>query len=314
MALGWHVLGVGAIGGLFACRLQEGGAHVTLLTRDQLADSRALTLIANGKKIHTFPQQSVAGHSGDTREPSTAQPVGPPISHLLVCTKAWAVAEAIASVADRLSDQSIVVLLCNGMGLTKDIASLIQPSSLVLGTTTSGCRRASDSELILSGEGTTVLGLAGDPTGLPNWHLPWQRGVPNISWASDIESVLLAKAALNAVINPLTALHRVANGALLTPPLRDTTDKVIREIQMLLCAAGASAVAEALPSRVTEVCTVTATNHSSMRVDLESGRRTEIDAIVGWLLTELLPNPPATPLLSELYRSIRHAERSLLYS
>ena len=36
----WHVLGVGAIGGLFACRLQESGANVTLLSRRDVAPTR----------------------------------------------------------------------------------------------------------------------------------------------------------------------------------------------------------------------------------------------------------------------------------
>jgi ketopantoate reductase len=45
-----------------------------------------------------------------------------------------------------------------------------------------------------------------------------------------------------------------------------------------------------------------------MRVDLESGKRTEIDAIVGWLLSSLTPHPPATPLLSELYAAVRERD------
>jgi len=43
-------------------------------------------------------------------------------------------------------------------------------------------------------------------------------------------------------------------------------------------------------------------------VDLESGKRTEIDAIVGWLLSGLTPHPTATPLLSELYDAVRERD------
>ena len=49
-----------------------------------------------------------------------------------------------------------------------------------------------------------------------------------------------------------------------------------------------------------------------MRVDLESGKRTEIDAIVGWLLSNLTPHPPPTPVLSELYHEVK--ERDLKVS
>ncbi|MED5316039.1 MAG: ketopantoate reductase C-terminal domain-containing protein, partial [Pseudomonadota bacterium] len=54
----------------------------------------------------------------------------------------------------------------------------------------------------------------------------------------------------------------------------------------------------------------TARNHSSMRVDLDTGRRTEIEAIVGWLLRSVGPHPPETPLLSAAYQAICHAEPS----
>jgi 2-dehydropantoate 2-reductase len=63
---------------------------------------------------------------------------------------------------------------------------------------------------------------------------------------------------------------------------------------------------------VRAVCDSTAANHSSMRVDLEGGTQTEIDAIVGWLLSSLTPHPPATPVLSELYEAVKERDVKLL--
>ena len=56
----WHVLGVGAIGGLFACRLQEGGADVTLLAREDEQPTRELVLRGDQAQRFQFPQQSLA--------------------------------------------------------------------------------------------------------------------------------------------------------------------------------------------------------------------------------------------------------------
>ena len=293
----WHVLGVGAIGGLFACRLQLGGADVTLLTRDDAQPTRELILKGEQEKRFQFPQQSLA--------------VGQhPIQHLLVCTKAWAVEQAIEAVVPRLSATSVVVVLCNGMGLAEAVAPLIGDAQLVVGSTTSGCRRSGKGELIVSGEGRTQLGTL-DASPAPTWLSPWLQGVPVFDWETDIRSVLLAKVALNAVINPLTALHGVTNGELLQPPLQAITEEVIEEVQSVLCAADANEIASALPAQVRAVCNSTAANHSSMRVDLESGKRTEIDAIVGWLLSSLTPHPPATPLLSELYDAVKERDLKL---
>lgn len=294
MTARWHILGVGAIGGLFACRLQSGGAEVTLLSRVCNEPSRQLVLNNTSTERFHFPQQAVT-HNDD------------PIGHLLVCTKAWAVESAIEAVAPRLSASSIVVLLCNGMGLAETVAPLIGKARLVVGSTTSGCRRSREGALIVSGEGRTQLGML-NSSPAPPWVSPWRRGVPDFEWETDIHSVLLAKVALNAVINPLTALHGVTNGDLMQPPLRAITEDVIKEVQSILCSAGATEIASSLPAHVRAVCDSTAANHSSMRVDLENGERTEIDAIVGWLLSSLTPHPPATPILSELYDAVKQRE------
>ena len=294
----WHILGVGAIGGLFACRLQSGGADVTLLSREREEPSRELVLKHTISERFHFPQQTIT-------------PNEDPIEHLLICTKAWAVESAIKAVAPRLSATSVVVLLCNGMGLAEAVAPLIGEAQLVLGSTTSGCRRSSEGELIVSGDGRTQLGML-DSSPAPTWLSPWRQGVPEFEWETGIWSVLLAKVALNAVINPLTALHGVTNGDLMQPPLRAHTEDLIKEVQSLLCSADAREIALALPAQVRAVCDSTAANHSSMRVDLENHKRTEIDAIVGWLLSSFTPHPPATPILSELYDAVKKRESEVL--
>ena len=294
----WHVLGVGAIGGLFACRLQSGGADVILLTKKGEQPSRELILKSGQEQRFQFPQQNLA--------------IGQePIEYLLVCTKAWAVESAIEAIAPRLSATSVVVLLCNGMGLAEAVDPLIGEAQLVLGSTTSGCRRSKQGELIVSGEGRTQLGSL-DAGLAPTWLSPWRRGVPDFKWETDIRSVLLAKVALNAVINPLTALHGVTNGELLQPPLQAIIENVIEEVQSVLVSADATEIASALPAQVRAVCDSTAANHSSMRVDIEGGTQTEIDAIVGWLLSSLTPHPPATPVLSELYKAVKERDVKLL--
>ena len=85
-----------------------------------------------------------------------------------------------------------------------------------------------------------------------------------------------------------------------------------KKLQSLLCSADAREIALALPAQVRSVCDSTAANHSSMRVDIEGGKQTEIDAIVGWLLSSFTPHPPATPILSELYDAVKEREPEVL--
>lgn len=296
----WHVLGVGAIGGLFACRLQQSGANVTLLTRHGLAPTREIIVSGGSERVYRFFQQPLNAE--------TPEAVTEPIGHLLVTTKAWAVQSALKSVSNRLTSGSTVVVLCNGMGLAERAAPLIGDATLILASTTAGCRRSSDNKLIISGEGSTRVGAYVPDDTPPAWFTQWQEAVPDCRWESDIREVLLAKVALNAVINPLTAIHSVENGALLHPPLKDQTDRIIDEVQSLLRGGGADRIAAALPDSVRTVCTQTAQNHSSMRVDMARGEPTEIEAIVGWLLKEWIKKPPPTPLLAEAYEAVRARE------
>ena len=80
----WHVLGAGAIGSLFACRLQDAGMQVTLLSHHDPSPLRQLTLATEPVHTYQLPQQLVSAGRGETAD----------ISHLLVCTKAWAVPDA----------------------------------------------------------------------------------------------------------------------------------------------------------------------------------------------------------------------------
>ena len=102
----WHVLGAGAIGSLFACRLQDAGMQVTLLSHHDPSPLRQLTLATEPPQTYEVSQQLVSADPSDTAD----------ISHLLVCTKAWAVPDALAAVAPRLNRDSTVVLSATAWG------------------------------------------------------------------------------------------------------------------------------------------------------------------------------------------------------
>ncbi|WP_254610456.1 ketopantoate reductase C-terminal domain-containing protein [Bacillus amyloliquefaciens] len=63
-------------------------------------------------------------------------------------------------------------------------------------------------------------------------------------------------------------------------------------------------------NRVCEVCGLTEKNHSSMLVDIMAGRRTEADAIIGYLVKEAENRGLPTVHLPFLHRSIKALERN----
>ena len=99
-----------------------------------------------------------------------------------------------------------------------------------------------------------------------------------------IAAARLAKLLVNVAINPLAALFRVPNGALLEPPHRVLLEALVREAWPVLRQAGLDLDEDAALARVVAVATATAGNRASMLQDVLAGRRTEIDAITGALL------------------------------
>ena len=129
--------------------------------------------------------------------------------------------------------------------------------------------------------------------------------MPNLSWRADMTEQLVEKVAINCCINPLTAIHRVKNGELLSEIHTDQVTTVISEVSSVLDDLGYPALSIELGQRVHEVMTDTAENRSSMLNDVVAGRRTEANAIVGWLLRQTKRELPA---LTELATQLRALE------
>lgn len=89
------------------------------------------------------------------------------------------------------------------------------------------------------------------------------------------------KLAVNAGINAVTALARVPNGALGDGSGRAAAHRAARETARVARAEGVDLPDEEAADAVDTVVAETAANHSSMRQDVESGSRTEVDAING---------------------------------
>ena len=268
----WHLLGAGAIGCLYAGHLRSSGCDISLIMR-------------KGKQPASLP--IITEHGGIRSEqhvPVVTPNSHAPISHLVITTKAYDVSEAVASIAHLLSEDSVVVLLVNGMGLAEQLAADWPHLNIFCGTTTEGAYCLAPQHIQHTGRGKTRIGKQGEKKP-PPWFEKWSDAIDTCVWDSDIEAALWSKMAINCVINPLTALHNCANGELSQrSELITQVTTLCGEVSKITRAAGFTAIAAALPQLVAGVIAATANNRSSMLQDVENGRRTEIDYITGFLL------------------------------
>ncbi|MGX8176142.1 ketopantoate reductase family protein [Exiguobacterium artemiae] len=116
----------------------------------------------------------------------------------------------------------------------------------------------------------------------------------------NIEQVMLTKLFMNAVINPLTAYYRIPNGQLLETPYVAKAYGIFEEVRNVFPKHPITY------EEIEQVIRRTALNRSSMLQDLEHGRQTEIEPIVGYIL-EQASEP--TPLLTFYYHQIKSQEK-----
>ncbi|WP_169579700.1 ketopantoate reductase family protein [Saccharospirillum impatiens] len=207
------------------------------------------------------------------------------IDAVVVCCKATQIERATLPLIPQLSNVPWLVL-CNGLGPQAWLSEQL-PGQVLWASTTEGAGRFGD-RVQHTGVGETRIG---SPAQYPvsakteNWGhwLTSQTGPLELHWEPDITSVLWRKLAINAVINPITAVHKCQNGALAEPQWQSEISALCEEIQSIARACGVQ-LPEALAERVIQVAKATRRNRSSMLTDIEAGRETEIDAILGPLL------------------------------
>jgi len=266
------IVGTGALGTLFASRLSLAGANVTLLGTWKNAIQ---ALNREGARLVQPDGSSLRGLVRATDDPAECGPA----DLALVLVKAWQTARAARQLEQCLPEHGLALTLQNGLGNREILADCLGAQRVVQGVTTTGATLLGPGLARVGGEG--LISLEAHARSQAVAGLLRTAGF-RVELVGDANALLWGKLVVNAAINPLTALLRVSNGALLErPAARLVMAALARET-----AAVASALGIGLPfadpvSAVEDVARRTAANRSSMFQDIKRGAPTEIDAICG---------------------------------
>ncbi len=276
------IIGPGAVGLLLAGYLQKSGAGVRLV--DELPD-RAALLNRDGIRWE--------GVEADFRfnVPVTADMADMAGTDLaILCVKAYHT-DAASRRLCHAGYRGAVMTLQNGVGNAEIISRNCPGAPVIAGITSEGANLVADNHVRHAGKGKTVFG-------------PLEPGFPDDRFMNEVVSVMKeagldaelsgdprslvwGKVLVNAGINALTAILEVRNGRLLEiGPARALMADLVREGREVAVRKGISLVDADPVARVEEVCRLTASNYSSMCVDIKNGRRTEIDFINGAIVRE----------------------------
>ncbi|HEX6592014.1 MAG TPA: ketopantoate reductase family protein, partial [Moraxellaceae bacterium] len=297
--LSWHVLGAGAIGGLWALRLASRGIPVTLIAHGDDAGERTLR-IDNAEEL---PAQVFL------QRPATDPGV---VEALLVTTKSQLTADALKPLLPHLPQGIPVLLLQNGMGAETFLRWQRPDLCLLTGISTDGVWRRERDHLVLAGRGETVIGA--DQAAHADIAQAIAAELHDPRWpvqaVDDIQRRRWLKLAMNCAINPLTAIHRCRNGELLQKPEALTTmQAVCDEVAAVMTAEGMASDGATLFQAACAAAEKTAANISSMHADVAAGRETEIDFINGHVLARAAAHgidAPTNTALLERIRALPH--------
>jgi len=231
---------------------------------------------------------------------------------VLILVKSWQTDWAVRQARQVLQDQGLALTLQNGLGHYEALRVEVGESRAVLGVTTQGATLLAPGHVRFAGGGETLLGY--DPVS--------KHRVTQISEAfsvagfptrvtSQIETALWGKLAVNAGINPLTALLGVTNGGLLDCPDAEELMVSAAEEAAAVAAAHGLQLEPDAATRVRDVARLTASNRSSMLQDIGRGAPTEIEAISGAVVRSgrrLGVPTPVNKVLWKLVRALRDAK------
>jgi len=263
--LSWSIVGRDAIGLLATSRLQLAGFDVTLWLRQPQSCSVE------------FDEHQL-----------TFQPATAPLSAVLTPGKGYAGTEAIPAVLPALAPDAQLVLRHNGMGSIEQVTPMLAPGhGLWFLTTTHGALKQPDT-VQHTRTGSSTLAALNDAAKIKQQQVLQAMDVAlgPVTLTDNIQPALWQKLAINAVINPLTALYNCRNGELASLKYRHHIEALVTEVCQVAAICGYPLNEPTTLQTVLRVINDTAQNFSSMQQDFAHGRRSEIDAITGYIVQQ----------------------------
>lgn len=252
----FHVLGLGPIGCLIAYNLRQTVSNKHPITLVHKTAKHAASVLNSSTPLSYERSGIVLQQSGFLHEVSSDRHTTPsssktaPIDSLIVCVKAHQTVSSIRALVPRLTPDSTIVLMQNGMGIYEALIRDIfrnpdQRPHFVLASITHGAWLKDYMHVVHAGVGGIQLGIfpeAGTDFERSFPHLAMDDIAPehaeprspssryaslrhtiaaltgmealNVEWQTfyNIQMAMRRKVVVNAVINPLTALMNCKNG------------------------------------------------------------------------------------------------------
>jgi 2-dehydropantoate 2-reductase len=295
------VIGAGAMGALFAARLAEAGADVTLVD----VDERRLRAIAD----HGIDLDDDSGRRVVRVKAALAAGAEGPVDLILMFTKSQHTAAAARSVAHLAGEGTWALTLQNGIGNAEAMAEAFTPDRILHGIAELPADLHGDHSVSSHGKGALRLGgftPAGEGAAREAAELLGRAGFQTIA-DPDVEAAIWEKLAFNAALNTLGAVLGMTNGQVADSPSRRLAYAIADETAATALAKGIGVKPDKIREKIDFALAHHRGHKASMLQDRLAGRRTEIEAINGAIVraAEAVGVPvPTTAVMADLVRTL----------
>lgn len=290
------IIGCGAVGCLLAGFIGGGGGTPICVARRETHRER---LASEGCLLEGLIQRRVrveARLPGELGEASC--------DYAVVASKAY---DAPQAAEEALRVSRIVAAAYNGFPQLP----LERSSAEWIGVIVEyGALRIGDNVVNVTGLGRLIIGPEGGGSldAAERLGEVLERGGAKVLVVGDITPYRWAKAAVNAGLNPVTAILGVSNGYIANNEwARSLAVEAAGEVAMVAEALGVKLPYDPAQYLV-EIAEKTRGNKSSMLQDVERGRRTEVEEILGYVARKAAEAGVEVPTLSHLYMLVKALE------
>jgi 2-dehydropantoate 2-reductase len=288
------ILGAGAIGSVYGALLSQ-NSPVTLVGRPTHMDAikeKGLELIGDG-----------AGNYSKNITPITLIDKIPSKTLLLVTVKALDLEEALASIVHLIQEDTVLLLLQNGLGI-EEIARKVTNGrgTVIRGIVRIGAKMVEPGRVEV---GLNSTSFDSDKDSKQVSELFQTSGL-EVAISDSFQTDVWRKVTINCYTNPLSAILHVPTATLVSPYLAEIQLRVVEE-----CIAVGAAEGVKIDLSLIQVMNQNLpryTNQTSMLQDIERGRKTEIDFLNGKIVELGKKHNIPTPVNEIIVQLVRFKE------
>jgi 2-dehydropantoate 2-reductase len=298
------ILGSGAVGGYFGAKLAMLGQEVTFIARGAHLDAiRSKGLRIQSAKLGDFVATAAA-------ESDTAK-VGP-VDVVIVAVKAYDNSTALPMLPPLIGANTVVLTLQNGVDSVDEVAAVVGEEHVLGGTTYVATALEAPGLIVQTGVHRTII--FGEVFGDRRRLSPRVQAIADVLAAADIHATPVPDARVPiwdkfvylCPFSGFTGAARLAIGHIWKfPHVQEMFYAACREVAAIATAEGVTISPNRFDTLQEYMQNIPPTTRSSLLIDLEQGKRIEVEALQGAAVRRASKHSVPVPIVATLYALLK---------